>query len=605
MRKTTVIIASCLLIALALCMVACGSNTDETPKSTLLNFEGISFEDLTIDYDDLEHEIVATGVPEGATVDYQNNKATKDGVYNATALVKKEGYNDLSLSAKLTIVMTADTVIKAKNATINSDTQNYDFKINLAGTLDVAGLSGTANANYDGKYRYNSKTNELSFERITSGLLLYDSKEYIYNSGSNKIKITTNEDGVAKKLSIIPQEEEGLTLVNLPFVEIIKHVEANNLSQITKISSGEYEYKANLALASDNKYLNGVLSMLAKMGSTIDMKDVSFSNPASGIDLYFNLSNDKTRLLDYKFQASVSFPIKGVTVTLDLTYEEKANNSKISMPTVSGFVTEQSDIENEIAKINKAVENVKNSNAYSLSVKARNEFDPGWNVIATTDKYYATLYKNTNDGRVDFNHSYEYKTHHEEDGKETYKYTLANIKDGSTYLVSRKGTNVVSPVDGASANDRFDYLVSAAGLSAENVDCIRKEKDGNKVVYHIYMNTTATLSVQNTICDMINSNEAEGVVNVDNYFDSENNVILDSEMVVEIGEEGIVSIEISTDIRYNPTAGEYTETQVTLTDSIVIAFNKELDEASEYVAPNDTKTTLGSFGLNNAKYYIN
>lgn len=166
MRKTTVIIASCLLIALALCMVACGSNTDETPKSTLLNFEGISFEDLTIDYDGLEHEIVATGVPEGVTVDYKNNKATKDGVYNATALVKKEGYNDLSLSAKLTIVMTADTVIKAKNATINSDTQNYDFKINLAGTLDVAGLSGTANANYDGKYRSASARSASTKQRI-------------------------------------------------------------------------------------------------------------------------------------------------------------------------------------------------------------------------------------------------------------------------------------------------------------------------------------------------------------------------------------------------------------------------------------------------------
>lgn len=611
MKKTiTITFALCLVALLALCLVACSNNenpsTPTTPsEAELLKFQGISFDDATVDFDGKEHEIFASGVPEGATVEYSNNKAVNDGTYNATATIKKDGYETLTLNAKLTIKMTADAVVAAKDAAMENSVQNYDFNIHLAGTINVSGFSGTANANYDGKYRYNADTNALSFHRVTSGALIYDSNEYIYNSGSNKIKIVANEDGVAKKLSVVPKEEVELNLLNIPFVEVIKHTQANNLSGITKLSSGKYAYKANLALASDNIYLNKILTMLGKLGATIDFKDVEFSNPANGIDFYFNMNSDKTSLTDYKYAAKISFPIKGVGVTLDLIYEQNANNSIIKIPSVNGFITTENGKKNELTIIDKAIDKVKNANTYSLNVEAKNEFDPGWNVSATTDKYIATLFKNTTDGRVDFNHSYEYKAHHEEDGKENYKYTLANLKDGTTHLVSRKGSNVIMPVENVSVDDRFDYLLSVAGLGAGGIDCIAKEVNGESTLYHIHMNTAATLGVQDNICDIINSNEADGVVDVENYFTSNNSVIRNSEMVVEIVNGEIVSIKVETENRYNPTGGEYTETQVTLNNTIVIDFNRKLDDASEYVAPDKTNTTIGSFGLNNSKYYIN
>lgn len=615
MRKTLIILLTiCLALALAFGLVACNGG-DDTPSSPdtstgtgtgetkLLEFTGITFSDLTVNFDGEEHEILAKNVPDGAEVEYKNNKATLDGVYNATATVSKEGYKTKTYSAKLTIVLTAENVIDAKDATLGASQQNYDFKVNFSGNVNVAGFSGTANANYDGKYRYDSETEALSFYRETSGILLYDSKEYIYNSvGGNKIKIVANEDGEAKRISVVPAEGD-LNLVNIPFVEMLKHTQANNLSEIMKVATGKYGYKANIALASDNKYVAKILSFIAGMGASLDMKDVSVSNPAHGIDFFFNLSADRTELLDYTFSASVGFPVKGVDIVLTMTYEQKANNSKIKIPSINGFITDKTAIEKELATINAAVNTVKNADAYSLNVEAKNDFDPGWNVTATVDKYIATLYKNTNDGRVDFNHSYEYKAHHEEDGKENYKYTLANIQDGSTYLVSRKGTNVITAAN-ATVDGQFDYLMAAAGLDANNVDCIKKEVKDGSTFYYVYLKNEATLTVQDTICDMINSNEAEGVVDVENYFNSTTNVIRDSEMVVEIGASGITSIDVATEIRYNPTNGDYTENQVTLKNSIAIEFNKEITDASEYVAPKNTETTIGSFGLNNSKFYL-
>lgn len=75
-----------------------------------------------------------------------------------------------------------------------------------------------------------------------------------------------------------------------------------------------------------------------------------------------------------------------------------------------------------------------NQNTYSIDVSAINDFDPGWNITATVDKYIARMYKNTtDDGRIDFNHSFVYKAHTDEDGKENSSLRLA-ISKTATFI---------------------------------------------------------------------------------------------------------------------------------------------------------------------------
>ena len=254
--------------------------------------------------------------------------------------------------------------------------------------------------------------------------------------------------------------------------------------------------------------------------------------------------------------------------------------------------------------INGAITALKNSGTYSLDLEAINQFDPAWNANAITDKYNARLYKNTNDDRVDFNHSYEYKAHTEEDGAETYKYTIANIQNGSVYQVSRKGINVITEATGVTVDTQFDYLINAAMVNIDNIDCIKKVINGDTTLYKLYIKKTETLSVQDKIIDIINSNEATGVIDVDNYFNNSKNMIKGSEIVIEMKANTIAKIEVTTEIRYNPTGGDYTERQITLTNSVVLEINDKLTDAADYEAPETTNTTFGHIGLNNAKYYI-
>ena len=113
MKKLAVLLM-CLLTALTcFALVACGDGNGDGGSgdggngdggSGLLSFSGITFVDKSVVYDGTEHQIVVSGeLPTGASVEYTANKGTNAGEYEATAVISKEGYNSLTLTATLEI----------------------------------------------------------------------------------------------------------------------------------------------------------------------------------------------------------------------------------------------------------------------------------------------------------------------------------------------------------------------------------------------------------------------------------------------------------------------------------------------------------------------
>ena len=513
----------------------------------------------------------------------------------ATATLAGDGYKTKVLNATLEILFTAEDVVEARQNVLNATTENYDFTLDFNGSMEVLGISGSVGGRYDGQYRYNKNTGTVDFKRVMSGVLLNDSTEYVFTQSAQKIKINMEDDGEVKKVSVVPNEEEGLTLVNKPVVAIIDSLQAENITDLTKLSSGEYDYKATLKFGSDNTYLNALCNVLGGLGTSVSIKGVEFTNPISGIELYFSMNGD---MLDtFELSAQLSVPVKAVDVAMSFTYKQEPKNTQIQIPSTSGVIMAQSDIANELALINNAITSLKIADAYSLDLVAENQFDPAWNVLATTDKYEARMYKNTVEGNVWFNHSYRYRAHHETDGAEAYEYTLGNLSDGTNkvYLVSRRGTNTAEEQTGISADTQFEYLTGMVMQTANNVDCIRKEIDENNTVYHIYLGKNATLNMQDKILEIINSNEGEGVVDVNNYFNSTAYTINEAEVVIEIKNGEISSIDCKTELCYEPTAGEYTEYNVTLTNTIELKINKKIEDAQEYEAPEKLEEKL--FGV--------
>ncbi|MBZ9632551.1 HYR domain-containing protein [Salegentibacter sp. LM13S] len=64
---------------------------------------GVVFEDDTFTYDGSEHSIYVSGLPEEASVSYENNGKTNAGNKMVTATISQENYNDLVLTAQLEV----------------------------------------------------------------------------------------------------------------------------------------------------------------------------------------------------------------------------------------------------------------------------------------------------------------------------------------------------------------------------------------------------------------------------------------------------------------------------------------------------------------------
>ena len=162
----------------------------------------------------------------------------------------------------------------------------------------------------------------------------------------------------------------------------------------------------------------------------------------------------------------------------------------------------------------------------------------------------------------------------------------------------------MSPMEEVDADGRYDMLLAFARLDASEVSFLKKEvlSDGS-VKYTVYFNNAASCALQTQIVALLNSNTADGVIPVENYFDSENFEI-DGEYTLVIKEGKIVSCDVDIEMNYTPTGGEYTDRVVTLNNRIEIEINHDYEDAAEYTAPKAVTTKLLSLGLVNFKYDI-
>lgn len=489
----------------------------------------------------------------------------------------------------------------ARQAVVADVVNGYDFAFSLTCELDILGISGKTSGTYEGKYRSNETTGEEQFTRTTSGTLFFDSTKYSYTKDSQKILIDVNEDGTIKKSSILRQQDEEGFFINKAVSSLVDEIQAAQYNDIKVATSGKYDFTSSLNFGANNSTLGKISSLFSNFGTKVSFKNVEFTNPTA-IPFSFTI-NEEGKLEDFCLDLSISIQIKSATVTVSVTYAQESSSTVINAPTDSSIITSKSGIENELNKINTSLNKLKSDATYSLDLSARNEFDPSWNKLAIVDSYAGRLYKNTVDENVWFNHSYEYKAHHEEDGAEKYKYTIGNIKDGSTYLVSRKGGNTVSAVDGVTVNTQFDYMVSPFLFSSTDVDCIKKSTEGTTTTLNVHLNNNAAKEIQDIILKIVNSNSAQGVVTVNNYMNT-NSTIKDAEFIVTYENGILTEIKIKTDIKYNPTGGDYTDYNITLTNELELLVNKNLDDAEKYEAPKAEDGGIFVSALSDSKYYI-
>ena len=130
------------------------------------DLSGITFGNGQFTYDGTAKSISVAGLPEGATVQYTNNGKVNVGTYDVTAVVSKENYNDLTLSAKMTIVAADIRGLSFVDKTVTFDGQTQSIAV--TGLPDGATVQYTNNEKIDaGTYEVTAVVSKDNYNDVT------------------------------------------------------------------------------------------------------------------------------------------------------------------------------------------------------------------------------------------------------------------------------------------------------------------------------------------------------------------------------------------------------------------------------------------------------
>lgn len=335
-----------------------GSDTSiETVKN---NFENIAFASATYTYDGEPHILnEVSGAPENTKITYVGRKAYSDvGVYNATAKLEKDGYNDLTLSATLTINKTTFKGVQFLDSEFEYD--GHPHSISITGTLpsttsvtytsDVNGVTNTATE--IGEYNITATITDKNFETLVLKAkltiktndderylkwsddtlffqnALHDNYLYSYNKGTNALLRVSKDNAVDM---IKSKDDEIIYISKSLFVSSIKTANYSNTdNKVT--TSVIHTANARYVQFDGSKTIYYVVNGLTQNKSGIFKADLSGEDPvittlSVGKAKYLTLVNNKLYFADgnngYKFS---SISISGENQTPSLVVDEKINN---------------------------------------------------------------------------------------------------------------------------------------------------------------------------------------------------------------------------------------------------------------------------------------
>ena len=169
--------------------------------------EGITFEGDTFIYDGTTKSIEVTGLPEGASVSYENNDQTVAGTYEVTATVSQENYNDKILTADL-VIEKAEAVIAAEaiqTFTYDGTVKNVTAMLNHSETaLTYTPAQGYADAGTYGvaitsaetdNYLSASKEVTLVVENTEITGVTFEDDTFTYDGSTKTIEVSGLPEG--------------------------------------------------------------------------------------------------------------------------------------------------------------------------------------------------------------------------------------------------------------------------------------------------------------------------------------------------------------------------------------------------------------------------
>ncbi len=276
-----------------------GGGGDPGGDPSKSDFVGVTFESATYTYDGEPHILnEVKGAPEDTTITYTGrNEYVNAGVYSATVKLEKEGYNDKTLEATLTINKATITGISFLNETYVYDGTSHTLAID--GTLPSGGSVKYTNAGPHtdaGTYQATATVSAPNYNDLTLRATLTITKADITGCTYASKSITYDGAEHINDIVLVGALPQGSTVT-----ETITN--SSGVKVTSAIDIGVYNYKCVITNKNYNTLtLNATLSIKAqKKNMPVFVSSdgtIYFSNGLDNNYLY-SYSNQELKLIDY------------------------------------------------------------------------------------------------------------------------------------------------------------------------------------------------------------------------------------------------------------------------------------------------------------------
>lgn len=386
-----------------------------------------------------------------------------------------------------------ETFKRARDNTVSITQYQYDF--DLTAKIKFKNAVSFSPATYSGTTYYNSDAAETNFFQVRNitGALVIDSTNYIYNVGTDLIKISADEN---KDFSVINHESVSSTqeFDKNNFSYILKTLNDNDLLKVD-VENGKYILSLKPGFSQDS--LLGVLNFIdsqtilkALSGYTKDEWGVSFE-----VNTWATLNSDKSHLDTFHFDASVN--IKD-TFEIGFQFEQKFTkyeNVNISLPTFANTITNEAEVKSELSNVNGLFTTTKNAATSFYTFDVKTTVDHGISKsnplgLAVNSRTQGKAKRQLIAGKVYFNNRLEVDSDYKNNDQlgdlvKDYDSYRARLNDGadSVYdvLDPKIGTNKYTKLNDYSESEIDEYYMMPTQemFSFDNIKVLKKSTDNS------------------------------------------------------------------------------------------------------------------------------
>lgn len=365
---------------------SCGGEPSSNPSEpndttnnddSKLNFTGVSFASESVVYDGNSHILnEVSGAPENTSINYVGRNSYVDvGVYQATATLSKDGYNDLTLNATLTITKATFSGYEYESKSVTYDGLDHINDIQLIGVLP----EGTTvretikNSNNEivtsaidvGSYTYTCEITNKNYNTETLSATLNikaqkkdmpvfvssDGTIYFANGLHESYLYSLNSSAELKQLDYSSPKEfnryspsSALFISGSPFLNSVKEITGgetsilysdSNISDFVKYNSSIYYYSCNSLKAEKS----GIYKVDATNTESEPIVTKIFEGKTDNLSiygnyLYFTNGNDKNYIYKLNLDSNQT-----ALVLQEKVHEYIINNNKLYC-TVNGALND-------------------------------------------------------------------------------------------------------------------------------------------------------------------------------------------------------------------------------------------------------------------------